>query len=579
MGKNRKRNGNAAAGAPSPAVAWRPKGQQAMADDDPSVVEKAAAEFVKVVTSQVHRLREELDAVRQARARLQTEYDQLACQAAAGRDKLRDLSEHLMAIQAEKDELVVQLAGAVARGAQSSQISDQAGFSGVEWRFEGHPGEWTSLPADRSADLQKHYQNFLKGGDSIVRMRSGVEEYSFDFSTLSQTNIRTNKSRAIKGHLHAPSNWTRCVHLGNMFKVTELESVELSGFTLVSGANVDGTYVLSSFHTINGSPCWWRADGQSFIYAYEKNIAISPVSCEFPSIRANIVQGYRWARGCFLYRGAADPRRTTNGWLRCGEGGWKECSTAQIASHGLCSTPPLMEMAVEFTDTQTLRAFSQLFQDSAIHAAHIHGASICDKFKTNAKVVRVLRIENWHLWAKYQNHLQQVKGDLLKLGVVVEPVEPALPAALSNLPDQCGCMDVAVGEQMLFHGTDHETAAKIALGGFDFRLSKPGFYGQGAYFASQACKSHQYTGKCFGLHTIILSRVVLGDVFYATKVDRECKRPPPRAGTSRCCDTVVARPGPMPGHPHGEQIHQEFVIFDKFQAYPEFLVQYTCDDA
>jgi hypothetical protein len=44
----------------------------------------------------------------------------------------------------------------------------------------------------------------------------------------------------------------------------------------------------------------------------------------------------------------------------------------------------------------------------------------------------------------------------------------------------------------LFHGACRKTAAKVAMEGFDFRLSKPGYYGHGTYFSSKACKSHQY---------------------------------------------------------------------------------------
>ena len=42
------------------------------------------------------------------------------------------------------------------------------------------------------------------------------------------------------------------------------------------------------------------------------------------------------------------------------------------------------------------------------------------------------------------------------------------------------------------HWTCRKTAAKVAMEIFDFRLSKPGYYGHGMYFSSQACKSHQY---------------------------------------------------------------------------------------
>ena len=150
--------------------------------------------------------------------------------------------------------------------------------------------------------------------------------------------------------------------------------------------------------------------------------------------------------------------------------------------------------------------------DVAHQIAH-HGASSCSEFKDSVKVVRVLRIENWHLWAKYRSHVHQMKQDILKYGLAIAKVEPPLPETLLvSLPNVDVDLDAAVGECFLFHGTAHETAVKIAHEGFDFRLSKPGYYGHGTYFGSQACKSHQYTQPINGLRTMVLSRVAVGDV-------------------------------------------------------------------
>merc|ERR1711988_1656627 len=100
-------------------------------------------------------------------------------------------------------------------------------------------------------------------------------------------------------------------------------------------------------------------------------------------------------------------------------------------------------------------------------------------------------------------------------------------------------VDAALGKWFLFHGTINETAVKISLEGFDFRLSKPGYYGHGTYFASQACKAHQYTKSEWGTHVMFVSRVAVGDIWYADKVNTECRRPPLHEGTPRCYDSVV----------------------------------------
>lgn len=79
------------------------------------------------------------------------------------------------------------------------------------------------------------------------------------------------------------------------------------------------------------------------------------------------------------------------------------------------------------------------------------------------------------------------------------------------------------------------------------------------------------------MRTIIVSRVALGDFCFADKVDKERRRPPVPDGSHRPYDTVVAKPGLMPGHHAGKQTHIEAIIFEKSQAYPEFIVQYTAD--
>ena len=50
--------------------------------------------------------------------------------------------------------------------------------------------------------------------------------------------------------------------------------------------------------------------------------------------------------------------------------------------------------------------------------------------------------------------------------------------------------------------------------------------------------------------------------------------PPERSDGQGRYHCIVANPGPMAGHQRGEQDHQEFVIFDKAQAYPMYIVEY-----
>merc|ERR1712060_1025166 len=99
---------------------------------------------------------------------------------------------------------------------------------------------------------------------------------------------------------------------------------------------------------------------------------------------------------------------------------------------------------------------------------------------------------------------------------------------------------------------------EIVETGFDFRLAEPGHYGRGTYFASQACKAHQYTSpQKRGVRHMLMARVALGQPYFTGHVLRDDARRPPKNGTSTC-DSVVANPGPMRGHQNGHQDHQEF---------------------
>ncbi|CAE7468645.1 PARP12 [Symbiodinium natans] len=238
----------------------------------------------------------------------------------------------------------------------------------------------------------------------------------------------------------------------------------------------------------------------------------------------------------------------------------------------MSSLKPLMDYAVDLLDKQVLARLTELLQGSIAHQFQHHGESA---FKSGVEIARVLRVENFPLWTKYQAHLEQVKSDLSWFNIAAGSSQLSTQIS-DNLPAECGHLDSSVAKCMLFHGTDYESAVQIAVGGFDFRLSKPGYYGQGTYFASQACKSHQCTTKKSSLHTILLSRVILGDVAFAEAVDKDRKIPPKHPGIPRCVDTVVAKPGPMPGHHNGQQAHEEYVIFEKYQAYPECIIQYRC---
>ena len=205
-----------------------------------------------------------------------------------------------------------------------------------------------------------------------------------------------------------------------------------------------------------------------------------------------------------------------------------------------------------------------------------------------AKIKSVHRIENFRLWHRYKTRIGAMRQDhaAKKITIGSAPLDLDGPKRIMEEAQSlfhCGeVLDPDVDEKILLHGTSSENANSIVLEGFDHRTCQNAFYGAGVYFAGAACKSHQYTCEnhrpsccdCSSERTLIISRVALGDSYLATETRKKETRPPLRKESSGTYDSIMVSPGAIQGHPKTKQIHQEFVIFDREQAYPCYVVQY-----
>jgi len=207
-----------------------------------------------------------------------------------------------------------------------------------------------------------------------------------------------------------------------------------------------------------------------------------------------------------------------------------------------------------------------------------------------AEVKSVHRIENMVLWHRYKRRLDTMRQDHATSNVSVGSADLDLDGygnimAQSQQTFDCGeVLALDVDEKILLHGTSWHNANSIVREGFDHRTCQSAFYGAGVYFACAACKSHQYTCdqqhkikkccQCQCDRTVIIARVALGDSYVATETRKNERRPPVRSDLSGTYDSIVVKPGMIKGH-HKQQIHQEYVTFDKEQAYPCYVVQYS----
>lgn len=244
-------------------------------------------------------------------------------------------------------------------------------------------------------------------------------------------------------------------------------------------------------------------------------------------------------------------------------------------------------VAKQISDPKVIARFSALLNSTNFHKFTLpSGQPACPGIPATGwrfKVCRAYHVENLPLYLDYLDCQSKM---LTKLqGSAVPPVQPDTTQDLSNeLLRVNGSTPSPLNERLLFHGTKVENATEIAIHGFDLRLSKEGgFYGKGLYFARQSCKAAQYCKSQY-LHSqeraIILSRVCLGDYTVADAVDQSRVLPPekPRhfpADIARRADSIIARSGPMLGHPQGMQTHDEYIIFDSKQAYPEYILYFV----
>ncbi|KAK7882257.1 hypothetical protein WMY93_028431 [Mugilogobius chulae] len=119
-----------------------------------------------------------------------------------------------------------------------------------------------------------------------------------------------------------------------------------------------------------------------------------------------------------------------------------------------------------------------------------------------------------------------------------------------------------VNEKHLFHGTDKSLIEAICDQNFDWRMCgvHGTSYGKGSYFARDASYSNRYATGNRG-KAMFVALVLVGDY---TKGQSQNVRPPSK-GNNTFYDSCVDR----------ETDPSIFVIFEKQQIYPEYLIEYN----
>ena len=116
----------------------------------------------------------------------------------------------------------------------------------------------------------------------------------------------------------------------------------------------------------------------------------------------------------------------------------------------------------------------------------------------------------------------------------------------------------------MFHGT-RTNPPELIYGqkfGFDFRFSKAGAWGIGAYFAHNSSYSNSYShGLPNGHRCMLLAQVLQGDP-YRCRGDNSLKMPPKNPATNEQYDSVTSNDGTI------------VIVYEHAKAYPFYLIEY-----
>ncbi|KAI4903310.1 hypothetical protein NFI96_031847 [Prochilodus magdalenae] len=121
-----------------------------------------------------------------------------------------------------------------------------------------------------------------------------------------------------------------------------------------------------------------------------------------------------------------------------------------------------------------------------------------------------------------------------------------------------------VDERYLFHGTDQSLIEAICEQNFDWRICgvHGTLYGKGSYFARDAKYSDSYAKSRGGSKMMFVALVLVGEF---TKGSSIYLRPPEKKRMRGFYDSCV----------DNEANPAIFVIFEKYQIYPEYIIEYS----
>ena len=230
------------------------------------------------------------------------------------------------------------------------------------------------------------------------------------------------------------------------------------------------------------------------------------------------------------------------------------------------------------------------------------------KFPKSLRLVQAWRVQNLQLWQQYsaaRSAVQTQVDQLRKKGVPVRTLRTELHPKMQGMPPE-EIVDQGINEVFLLHGTTPETLVSILANGLSDKFSG-GLFGQGIYFAENACKNDQYVTKddhyqghggllkdlhrqLYGhsikhpnkpVYYLVLCRVVMGVPVFTKDGETDEKSQSIWSNRHRELSTIdgtmfhhslVVQAGPSAQYELRR--HREFLQYHQNRTYPAYILAY-----
>jgi hypothetical protein len=191
------------------------------------------------------------------------------------------------------------------------------------------------------------------------------------------------------------------------------------------------------------------------------------------------------------------------------------------------------------------------------------------------ELVHGMRIQNWQSWADFSAQQEVIAAELKGMKSRGKTIDSEILSGLKTtgfLGHHRTPLDDEVFTAWLFHGLSDEAVDQV--GESDFDIDKAGLqlgtmYGRGVYLSDSCSRADEVlsTLGCEGLHAMLVCRVTLGHVHVDKSVLPDVAQLV-RLWVEGKCHSVLANRAELADGT------QEFVVYDKDQVYPEFMLVY-----